>query len=162
MAARAGRSADEVTLVAVTKTWPAQLVIEAYDAGLSHFGENRPEELAAKIARDAERAKGSFSMDYVSEALEEVYDPEIPVSIVELGLVYRTEEVMLDDGRRRIEIDMTMTAPGCGMGDVLTADAKRAAEAVPGVDEAEVQMVFSPPWGAHMMSDAVKLQLGLL
>ena len=101
-------------------------------------------------------------MDYVAEALEEVYDPEIPVSIVELGLVYRTEEVMLDDGRRRIEIDMTMTAPGCGMGDVLTADAKRAAEAVPGVDEAEVQMVFSPPWGAHMMSDAVKLQLGLL
>lgn len=126
------------------------------------LGRELPEELAAKIARDAERAKGSFSMDYVSEALEEVYDPEIPVSIVELGLVYRTEEVMLDDGRRRIEIDMTMTAPGCGMGDVLTADAKRAAEAVPGVDEAEVQMVFSPPWGAHMMSDAVKLQLGLL
>ena len=126
------------------------------------LGRELPEELAAKIARDAERAKGPFSMEYVEEALQEVYDPEIPVSIVELGLVYRVEEVILDDGRRRIEIDMTMTAPGCGMGDVLTGDAKKATEAVPGVDEAEVQLVFSPPWGAHMMSDAVKLELGLL
>lgn len=120
--------------------------------------------LGLEVVNDvsAGTATGGFELTRVTDALQGIYDPEIPVSIVELGLVYRTEEVMLDDGRRRIEIDMTMTAPGCGMGDVLTADAKRAAEAVPGVDEAEVQMVFSPPWGAHMMSDAVKLQLGLL
>ena len=118
--------------------------------------------LEALADATATTESGPFDIRHVTDALQGIYDPEIPVSIVELGLVYRTEEVMLDDGRRRIEIDMTMTAPGCGMGDVLTADAKRAAEAVPGVDEAEVQMVFSPPWGAHMMSDAVKLQLGLL
>lgn len=126
------------------------------------LGRELPKELADRIARDEERAKGPFSIDYVEEALHEVYDPEIPVSIVDLGLVYRVDEVMLDDGKRRIEIDMTMTSPGCGMGDVLTADAKKATEAVPGVDEAEVKMVFTPPWGAHRMTDAVKLQLGLL
>ena len=126
------------------------------------LGRELPQEVAAKIQRDAERAAGPFSIDYVEEALGEVYDPEIPVSIVELGLVYRIDEVMLNDGRRRIEVDMTMTSPGCGMGDVLTADAKKATEAVPGVDEVEVNLVFTPPWGAHRMTDAVKLQLGLL
>ena len=126
------------------------------------LGRELPEELAAKIARDAERAKGSFSMDYVSDALEEVYDPEIPVSIVELGLIYRCEEVPCPDGTRRIEIDMSMTAPGCGMGDVLRADALRAVQAVPGVDEVDVTLVWDPPWTIQRMSEAARLQLGML
>ena len=126
------------------------------------LGRELPEELAAKIARDAERAKGPFSMDYVSEALEEVYDPEIPVSIVELGLVYRCDEIKRPDGTRRIEIDMSMTAPGCGMGDVLSADAERAVSLVPGVDEVEVTLVWEPRWTVHHMSEATRLELGLL
>jgi probable FeS assembly SUF system protein SufT len=107
-------------------------------------------------------ADGPFDMRHVTDALQGVYDPEIPVSIVELGLVYRCDEVHLPDGTRRIEIDMTMTAPGCGMGDVLRADTTRAVEALPGVDEVEVTLVWNPPWTVHRMSEAARLQLGLL
>jgi probable FeS assembly SUF system protein SufT len=104
----------------------------------------------------------AFDMGLVTEALQSVYDPEIPVSIVELGLVYRCDEVHLPDGSRRIEVDMSMTAPGCGMGDVLRADATRAVAALPGVDDVEVTLVWNPPWSIHRMSEAARLQLGLL
>ena len=106
--------------------------------------------------------EGPFAMGRVIDALRSIYDPEIPVSIVELGLVYRCEEIPRSDGIRRIEIDMSMTAPGCGMGDVLRADARRAVEAVPGVDEVEVSLVWYPPWTIERMSEAARLQLGLL
>lgn len=114
------------------------------------------------VGDDDNLATGPFEIGQVVDALQTVYDPEIPVSIVELGLVYRCEEVRRDDGTRRVEIDMTMTAPGCGMGDVLRADALRAVEAVPGVDEVDVTLVWSPPWGMDRMSEAARLQLGLL
>ena len=103
-----------------------------------------------------------FDMSRVLDALGQVYDPEIPVSIVELGLVYRCEELPGPLGTRRIEIDMSMTAPGCGMGDVLRADAARAVFDVPGVDDVEVNLVWDPPWTIHRMSEAARLQLGLL
>ena len=103
-----------------------------------------------------------FDLDRVYDALDGVYDPEIPVSIVQLGLVYRCEEVTVPPGVRRIEIDMTMTAPGCGMGDVLRADAEGAVLAVPGVDDVAVNLVWDPPWTMEHMSEAVRLQLGLL
>lgn len=105
---------------------------------------------------------GAFSMDKVNAALDTVYDPEIPVSIVELGLIYRCEEKVGDDGKRLIDIDMTMTAPGCGMGDVLRSDAIRAVERVSGVDAVEVSIVFDPPWTMAAMSEEARLQLGLL
>jgi probable FeS assembly SUF system protein SufT len=111
---------------------------------------------------DERQADGPFEMSHVVDALQTIYDPEIPVSIVELGLVYRCDEIVLPDGTRRIEIDMSMTAPGCGMGDILRADALRAVKLVPGVDEVEVTLVFSPPWTIARMSDAARLQLGLL
>jgi probable FeS assembly SUF system protein SufT len=105
---------------------------------------------------------GPFDMGRVLDALGQVYDPEIPVSIVELGLVYRCEELPGPLDTRRIEIDMSMTAPGCGMGDVLRADAARAVLAVPGVGDVEVNLVWDPPWTIHRMSEAARLQLGLL
>lgn len=103
-----------------------------------------------------------FAPELVSEALHTVYDPEIPVSILELGLVYRCDEVIDADGRRRIEIDMTMTAPGCGMGDVLREDVIHAVGSVPGVNDVEVNLVWQPPWTVHRMSEAARLQLGLM
>lgn len=103
-----------------------------------------------------------FDMDKVYAALDQVYDPEIPVSIVELGLVYRCEAFPGPLDTWRIEIDMSMTAPGCGMGDVLRADAARAVLAVPGVGDVEVNLVWDPPWSIHRMSEATRLQLGLL
>ena len=107
-------------------------------------------------------ADGPFELAQVIDALQQIYDPEIPVSIVELGLVYRCVELRQDDGTRRIEIDMTMTAPGCGMGDVLRADALRAVQAIPGVDDVEIRIVFDPPWNIGRMSEAARLQLGLM
>lgn len=103
-----------------------------------------------------------FDMERVYEALRLVYDPEIPVNIVDLGLVYRCEEKPGPLDTRRIEIDMTMTAPGCGMGDVLRGDASRAVLAVPGVDDVEVNLVWTPAWTIHHMSEEARLQLGLL
>ncbi|MGE3590147.1 MAG: iron-sulfur cluster assembly protein [Ilumatobacteraceae bacterium] len=107
-------------------------------------------------------AEGPFELERVLDALQQIYDPEIPVSIVELGLVYRCDEVLDDEGSRRIEIDMTMTAPGCGMGEILRADALRAVRAIPGVDDVEITIVFDPPWNVGRMSEAARLQLGLL
>jgi metal-sulfur cluster biosynthetic enzyme len=103
----------------------------------------------------------SFELASVVDALQQVYDPEIPVSIVELGLVYRCEE-RLDGGRRTIEIDMSMTAPGCGMGDLLRQAAERAVREVPGVDDVVVELVWDPPWTTARISEAARLQLGLL
>ena len=105
---------------------------------------------------------GPFDIGQVVDALQSIYDPEIPVSIVELGLVYRCDEVLRPDGTRRIEIDMSMTALGCGMGDILRADAIRAVQAVPGVDDVDVTLVWSPPWNIGRMSEAARLQLGML
>lgn len=110
---------------------------------------------------DTPAKNGPFSLDHVTAALHTVFDPEIPVSIVELGLVYRCEEVLTSDGRR-IEIDMTMTAPGCGMGDVLRDDVLRAVGALSGVDTVEVTLVWDPPWNLDFISPAARLQLGLL
>lgn len=105
---------------------------------------------------------GDFDIESVRQALDGVYDPEIPISIIELGLVYRYEAIEQPDGRRRVEIDMTMTAPGCGMGDVLRDDAARAVAAIPGVDEVDVTLVYDPPWTMALISDATRLELGLL
>lgn len=105
--------------------------------------------------------KQPFHMDRVMEQLETVYDPEIPISIVALGLVYRCEEVTRPDGSRLIEIDLSMTAPGCGMGDVLREDADRVVRSVGGVDDVQVELVWDPPWSMERMSDEAKLELGM-
>ena len=104
----------------------------------------------------------AFTIDRVIDALQTVYDPEIPVSIVELGLVYRCEQVINTDGTRTVSIDMSMTAPGCGMGDVLREDAVRVVSGIPGVDAVDVTLVWSPPWTIDRMSEAARLELGML
>ncbi len=103
---------------------------------------------------------GPFEEERVWEQLKTVFDPEIPVNVVDLGLIYRCEALPLPDGGHRVEIDMSMTAPGCTMGDVLKEDVRRKVQGVPGVKEVEVQVVWDPPWDASRMSDAARLQLG--
>ena len=116
-----------------------------------------PSESTVRITRQT----GAFDPADVTEALRGVYDPEIPINIIDLGLVYRCDEVPLPDGGRRIEIDMTMTAPGCGMGDVIARDAHEAVRRVAGVDEVDVQIVWDPPWNRARISEAARLELGL-
>lgn len=144
--------------ITVRTQWGTLLRIDGDDADALGL-ERGVTESVVRIASDDPRP---YSIEAVHEALRGVYDPEIPVNIVDLGLVYRCEEQTLDDGRRRIEIDMTMTAPGCGMGDVIQADAARAVQAVAGVDEVDVQLVWDPPWSRHRMPEATRLELGLL
>ncbi len=94
--------------------------------------------------------------------LKTCYDPEIPVDIVELGLVYRCDVTPLGNGDRRVSIDMTLTAPGCGMGDVLVEDAREKIAIIPTVSDVDVQLVFDPPWNQSMMSEEARLQTGLM
>jgi len=102
-----------------------------------------------------------FSEAAVWEALRTIYDPEIPVNIVDLGLIYGVDTFPLPDGERRVDVRMTLTAPGCGMGQVLKQDVERKVGNLPGVDEVDVEVVFDPPWGPNMMSEAARLELGL-
>ena len=91
-----------------------------------------------------------------------MYDPEIPVSIVELGLVYRCEEFLGPIDTRRIEIDMSMTAPGCGMGPVIAADAQAKIMTIDGIDDARVELVWDPAWNQEMISEEGKMKLGMI
>lgn len=99
--------------------------------------------------------------DQVWATLKTVYDPEIPVNIVDLGLVYDCNIQTLEQDKYHIIITMTLTAPGCGMGPVIAEDAKHKLEKIPVVTEAVVNIVFDPPWSRENMSDAAKLELGL-
>ena len=90
------------------------------------------------------------------------YDPEIPVNIVDLGLIYRCDVTPLGNGERSVSVDMTLTAPGCGMGDVLVQDAQEKIAIIPTVSDVVVELVFDPPWNQSMMSEEALLQTGLM
>ena len=99
----------------------------------------------------------AVNTEAIYEALKTVYDPEIPVNIVDLGLVY---DVQVKDSD--VYVQMTLTFPGCGMGPVLQQDAQNRLLCIEGVNEADVQIVWDPPWSQDMMSEAAKLQLGMM
>lgn len=94
--------------------------------------------------------------------LRTCFDPEIPFNIVDLGLVYEANLRHREDGQREVDVKMTLTAPGCGMGEILVDDVRSKLEMIPTIAEADVELVFDPPWGRHMMSDAAKLETGML
>lgn len=93
--------------------------------------------------------------------LKTCYDPEIPVNIVDLGLVYGCEVTVNDDGSRRVAVTMTLTAPGCGMGDILVEDVRSKIEIIPTIDEVDVELTFEPPWNHQMMSEEARLETGM-
>tara|TARA_B100000446_G_scaffold123982_1_gene116083 strand:+ start:5510 stop:6043 length:534 start_codon:yes stop_codon:yes gene_type:complete len=96
--------------------------------------------------------------EQVWEALKTVYDPEIPVDLVNLGLIYR---VAVDQQAHKVTIEMTLTAPGCGMGPVLVGDVEYRVKLVPNVGEVKVELVFDPPWQRDMMSEEAQLETGM-
>lgn len=109
-----------------------------------------------------ERDSGASLEQQVWDRLRSCYDPEIPVNIVDLGLVYNCQICEQDDGVARVAVDMTLTAPACGMGPVLAESVRHRLLGLDAVMEAEVKIVFDPPWGREMMSEAAKLELGML
>ena len=110
-------------------------------------------------AADGSESQASFSEQLVWDQLKTVYDPEIPVNIVDLGLIYACDITPLDNGKK-IDVKMSMTAPGCGMGNVLKADVENKLARLPDVRQVNVAVVFDPPWHPGLMSEAAKLQLG--
>ncbi len=100
-------------------------------------------------------------VDEVLDRLRSVFDPEIPVNVVDLGLIYGCEVHPTRSGAYRVAVQMSMTAPGCGMGDILRAEAAERILEIPGVADAQVDLVFEPPWDLGRMSEAARLQLGM-
>ncbi len=96
------------------------------------------------------------------DQLKTCYDPEIPVDIVNLGLVYRCDVTPKGNGERSVSVDMTLTAPGCGMGDVLVQDAREKIAVIPTISDVTVELVFDPPWNIGMMTEEARLQTGMM
>ncbi len=111
---------------------------------------------------DAAAQEGKTTEELAWDQLRTCFDPEIPVNIVDLGLVYALALSPVEGGGNKVDVKFTLTAPGCGMGDVLREDIKGKLLTIPDVTEADVQVVFDPPWSLQMMSDAAKLQLGMM
>ena len=95
------------------------------------------------------------------EVMKTVYDPEIPVNIVDLGLVYDCQVTSTGEGNNEVHVQMTLTAPGCGMGPVIQSDVEKCIRALPGVEGVIVEVVLDPPWSQEMMSEVAQVQLGL-
>ena len=105
-------------------------------------------------------ASETFREEMIWKQLKTVRDPEIPVNIVDLGLIYAAAALPAENGGKRIEVRMTLTAPGCSMSDVIKAEVERKLAALPEVREVKVEVVFDPPWDKSRMSEAAKLHLG--
>jgi len=121
--------------------------------------------IGKEIVRAPELPPGATDQDVRDLAwtqMRRCYDPEIPVNIVDLGLVYECSVSAAADGTRQLSVSMTLTAPGCGMGEVLVRDVREKLEAIPTVSRADVQLVFDPPWNQSMMSEAARLQTGMM
>ena len=149
------------TRVRITQSLGGHFTVSGDEGGLFRIAAADADALGQKPP-DAAPAlvEGEFDEERVWEELRTVFDPEIPVNLVDLGLIYSCRPIPLPDGTYRVEIAMSMTAPGCGMGDILKEDVRRKIQALPGVREVEVEVVWDPPWDASRMSDAAKLQLG--
>ncbi len=160
---------DRITLTAGTTVFLTQALGGSFTAMTDHGYLIRIEGKDADAIGEtpmlpptAEAAMGRSTQELAWEQLKSCYDPEIPVNIVDLGLVYKCEAEPLDGGGERVKVEFTLTAPGCGMGDFLRQDVQQKLLALPGVKEAEVQVVLDPAWDQSMMSDAARLQLGLM
>ena len=134
--------------------------------GLSQVAEKDLDALGLEKPKAQEKASlktnGEVSEDAVWTQLKQYYDPEIPVNIVDLGLVYDCRLIKKDDGGTRVEVKMTLTAPGCGMGPAIAHDAQSKILSIDGIDEADVQLVWDPPWNQNMISEAGRMKLGMI
>ena len=132
-------------------------------AGLFRIAGRDADALGLEAPPDAGRlaAAGPATEEAVWGQLRSCYDPEIPVNVVDLGLVYDLKLLPHRSGRSRVEVKMTLTAPGCGMGPAIAADAQQKIASLPGVAEAEVAIVWDPPWSADMMTPEGKRRLGM-
>ena len=151
----------------ITQTLGGSYTI-ATSYGLSRMAEKDIDALGlekpvAKAApKTAAATNGEVSEDAVWNQLRQCFDPEIPVNIVDLGLVYDCRLIKQDGGGTKVEVKMTLTAPGCGMGPAIAHDAQSKILSIDGIDEADVQLVWDPPWNQNMISEAGRMKLGMI
>jgi probable FeS assembly SUF system protein SufT len=146
------------TPVVITQCLGGSYTVTVGDGQLMRIDARDADALGFAVA--SAKSPTEFSEQLVWDQLKSVYDPEIPVNIVDLGLVYSCE-ITEENGARDIHIDMTMTAPGCGMSQVLKSVVERRLFSLPTVRQVQVDIVFDPPWTMQRMSEAARLQLGL-
>jgi len=163
-------SGDKVPLTAGTRVTLSQTLGGNFtvvtDFGLFRIDAKDGDALGEKVASPAVAAApltgGAPDPAAVWDQLRKVYDPEIPVNIVDLGLVYSMDISKKDDGAHKVDVAMTLTAPGCGMGPAIAADAKDKILLIPGVSDADVRITWDPPWNQSMISEEGKMKLGLI
>ena len=155
------------TDVRITQSLGGSYTVMTDDGYMARIADKDADALGKEPTRTAEQktaAEGPLTREGLERRvwgeLETVFDPEIPVNVVDLGLVYECVVAPLGDGFR-VDVKMTLTAPGCGMGDILKEEAENKIRALPGVKEATVEMVVDPPWDPSRMSDAARLQLNM-
>lgn len=160
---------DKLTLTMGTTVYVTQALGGSYTAMTDHGYLVRIDGTDADVIGEqpskpmtTEELGGRSVEEVAWEQLKTVFDPEIPVNIVDLGLVYKCETEGLEDGKDKVNVQFTLTAPGCGMGDFLQEDVRQKLLSIPGVAEVDVEVVLDPPWDQSMMSDGARLQLGLM
>ncbi len=150
----------------ITQSLGGSYTIATYQ-GLTRVAENDLDALGLEKPQPQQTQKsaptdGEVSEEDVWNQLRQCYDPEIPVNIVDLGLVYDCRLSKKEDGGTRVEVKMTLTAPGCGMGPAIAHDAQSKILSIDGIDEADVQLVWDPPWNQNMISEAGRMKLGMI
>ena len=149
------------TMVRVTQSLGGSCTV-ATEQGIMYRLEDTDAAALGFVAQgSSDPPPGTSTEQAVWDVLKTVFDPEIPVNIADLGLIHSCAITPLPDGASRVEIKMTLTAPGCGMADVMKADVERKLSRLPAVKEVSVEVVFEPPWNPGRMTEAAKLQLGL-
>jgi probable FeS assembly SUF system protein SufT len=164
-------SGEAITLPAGSRVFITQALggsfTVATDHGLARINDEDADALGLEPTAKAPEPAASTATGPVEEKavwdqLRTCYDPEIPVNIVDLGLVYDCLITQRETGGAQVEVKMTLTAPGCGMGPTIAAEAKSKVLSVPGVGEADVLLVWDPPWNQAMISEVGKMKLGLI
>ncbi|MGH9094091.1 MAG: putative Fe-S cluster assembly protein SufT [Acidimicrobiales bacterium] len=153
----------EGSRVLVVQTLGGSFTVRTDRGWLARIAERDADALGYQPVSPGQNPPGrseQFDLEAVIDELRGVYDPEIPINVVDLGLIYACDAHQAPGGQR-VGIKMSMTAPGCGMGDVLKADAEARVATVPGVVEVDVELVWDPPWTMARMSEAARLELGL-
>jgi probable FeS assembly SUF system protein SufT len=152
------------TVVSITHQLGGNFTV-TWSGGMVQIRSENADALGRETASKNESASahvGPPDVDALWDAMRGVYDPEIPVNIVDLGLVYSVDVVNLENEKFGVKVAMSLTAPGCGMGPAIADDARYRLEQVPGVSMAEVGVVWDPPWNQNMISEKGKMELGLL
>ncbi len=163
-------SLAEGTKVLITQQLGGSFTVMTDRGAMFRIDERNADALGKEIQESSDVGTEPSEAPQDAEALEQIvwdnmrkcFDPEIPVNIVDLGLIYDCRIDQTEDGGFGVEIKMTLTAPGCGMGPVLAEDVRNRIDEIPGVGSSKVEVVFDPPWNPNMMTEAARLQLGFM